>query len=65
MKEGKAICPLFMASAAFMDTHCLGERCAWWMPDDACCAAATLAASAAVASDALNTEIQVVNYEGS
>lgn len=63
MEEKKTICPLLTATKSYLQ-NCLEERCAWWMPDDGCCAIATLAASAAVASEALSTEIQVVTYEG-
>jgi DNA-binding Xre family transcriptional regulator len=58
MDGGSKVCPI---SKVF----CARQNCAWWMPDNGCCAIATLAASAAVVSDALSTEIQVVNYEGS
>ena len=62
--EEPANCPLMMGPFKATNTRCLGKTCAWWMPNDGCCAIASLAASAAVASEALNTEIQVVNYEG-
>lgn len=69
--ENKNNCPVLVAAAIAsgnplsFNTDCGEEKCAWWMPKDSCCAIAVLAASNVVTSEALNTEIQVVNYRGS
>jgi len=71
MENNTCRCPILVAAAVASgapdnyNPDCGKEACAWWMPNDRCCAIGVLAATSVVTSEALNTEIQVITYEGS